>query len=236
MKPIIGITASMELSDTAYTTSEDYVQAVIQSGGIPFILPYLTNEEDVEVMVEKIDGLYATGGYDIDPTLFNEEPHPQLGAIIPARDKFEIMLIKQILKVGKPILGVCRGCQILNIVAGGDMYQDIYEQIDRPLIQHQQRAPAGHGSHYVQVEKKSLLYKLTEKEQLKVNSRHHQANRHVPETLLVSGRSSDNIIEAIESKEHDFVLGLQWHPENMLIEQNDESAIKIITGFIDACK
>src|SRR5699024_9699699 len=129
MKPIIGITASMELSDTAYTTSEDYVQAVIQSGGIPFILPYLTNEEDVEVMVEKIDGLYATGGYDIDPTLFNEEPHPQLGAIIPARDKFEIMLIKQILKVGKPILGVCRGCQILNIVAGGDMYQDIYEQI-----------------------------------------------------------------------------------------------------------
>lgn len=236
MKPIIGITASMELSGTEYKAHNDYVETVIRMGGIPVILPYLTDAIDVEEMVKKIDGLYATGGYDIDPTLFNEEPHPDLGTIIPERDKFEVILIKEMLKVKKPILAVCRGCQILNIVVGGDMYQDIYTQIDHPLIQHQQKAPSGHGSHFVDVEKKSLLYRLTGKERFKVNSRHHQANRDVTEPLLISGRSSDGVIEAIESKEHAFVLGLQWHPENMLIEQDDETSIKIFTGFIDACK
>lgn len=236
MKPIIGITASMEMSGTEYKAHKDYIKAIIQTGGIPLILPYLTDEEDIKEIVGRIDGLYATGGYDIDPTLFNEEPHLNLGTIVPERDEFEVILMKQMLKVNKPILAVCRGCQILNIAVGGDMYQDIYKQIDRPLIQHQQNAPAGHGSHFVQVEKSSLLYRLAEKEQIKVNSRHHQANRHVPEPFLISGRSSDGIIEAIESKEHDFVLGLQWHPENMLVDQNDETALKIFTGFITACK
>ncbi len=236
MKPLIGITASMDLVGKEYTANEDYIEAIVQTGGIPIVLPYLSNEMDVKAMVEKIDGLYATGGYDIDPTLFNEEPHPNLGKIIPKRDEFEVILIEEMLRLNKPILAVCRGCQMLNIVVGGDMYQDIYKQIDAPLIQHQQNAPAGHGSHFVQVKKGSLLHKLTEKKQFKVNSRHHQANRLVSNPLIISGRSSDNIIEAVESKAHDFVLGLQWHPENMLAEQGDETATKIFIGFINACK
>ncbi|SRR5699024_8633902 len=236
MKPLIGITASMDLPGKEYTANNDYIEAITRMGGIPIVLPYLSDKQDIKVIVEKLDGLYATGGYDIDPTLFNEEPHPNLGKVVPKRDQFELMLIEETLRVNKPILAVCRGAQVLNIVVGGDMYQDIYQQIKEPLIQHQQRAPAGHGSHFVQVEKDSLLYKLTEMEQFKVNSRHHQANRHVPEPLLISGRSSDNIVEAIESITHDFVLGLQWHPENMLAEQDDEPSTKIFAGFIEACK
>lgn len=236
MKPLIGITASMDLSGKEYTANKDYIKAIVQMGGIPVVLPYLSNDLDIKSVVEKIDGLYATGGYDIDPTLFNEEPHVNLGTIIPERDKFEITLIKETLKANKPILAVCRGCQILNIVMDGDMYQDIYSQIDHALLQHQQNAPSGHGSHYVQIQKDSLLYKLSKTDKIKVNSRHHQANRHVPKPLIISGRASDGIIEAVESKEHDFVLGLQWHPENMLAEQNDKVSSKIFAGFIEACK
>lgn len=235
MKPIIGITSSMELEGEEYKVYRDHVGAVSQAGGIPFLLPYVPDEKDIIHIASIIDGLYATGGYDIDPTLFNEEPHPQLGTIIPERDTFEMMLMKKVLQHKKPILGICRGSQILNIVAGGDMYQDIYTQIDYQLLQHMQKAPRGHGSHYVDVVKDSLLYRLTGKKRLKVNSRHHQANRHVPNSFLICGSSSDGIIEAIESKELPFVLGLQWHPENMLVE-NDEDSLHIFKGFISACR
>lgn len=236
MKPLIGITASMDLSGKEYTTNKDYTKAIIQMGGIPVVLPYLSNDLDIKSIVGKLDGLYATGGYDIDPTLFNEEPHINLGTIIPERDKFEITLIKKTLEANKPILAVCRGCQILNIAIGGDMYQDIYSQIDHTLLQHQQNAPTGHGSHFVQIQNDSLLQKLSKTDKIKVNSRHHQANRRVPKPLVISGRSNDGIIEAVESEEHNFVLGLQWHPENMLSEQNDKVSSKIFTGFIEACK
>src|SRR5699024_2605137 len=171
MKPVIGITVSTEIDSVNYTTHKDHVRAVLQCGGIPFLIPYMTEEEDVRQIVEKVDGLYSTGGYDIDPTLFGEEPHPGLGTIIPVRDSFEIELMKRLLELGKPILAVCRGCQILNIVAGGDMYQDIYGQIqDRDLLQHQQKAPKEHGSHFVHVTKGSLLHQLTGMDVLRVNS------------------------------------------------------------------
>lgn len=235
IKPIIGITASTELDGKEYKVHQDHVRAVIHAGGIPILLPYLTEEINVIRVMQQIDGLYATGGYDIDPTLFNEEPHPDLGAIIPERDAFEVMLMTKMLEEKKPILGVCRGCQILNIVVGGDMYQDIYEQTSQPLLQHDQKAPAGHGSHFVDVVKDSLLYRLTHRERLKVNSRHHQANRFVPDSFLISAQSSDGMIEAIESKKHDFVLGVQWHPENMLAVK-DVASIQIFKGFIAACE
>ncbi|MDD4495718.1 MAG: gamma-glutamyl-gamma-aminobutyrate hydrolase family protein, partial [Eubacteriales bacterium] len=183
---------------------------------------------------QKIDGLYATGGHDIDPTLFGEEPHPGLGTVIPARDQSEIKLIKKMMEMKKPILGVCRGGQILNIASGGDMYQDINSQIDKQLLQHRQKAPVEHMSHYVHVEKDSLLYRITGEEKFKINSYHHQANRNVSKGFQVSGKASDGIVEAIESKELPFVLGLQWHPEaTTLID--DQPSVKIFEAFIHAC-
>src|SRR5699024_4699138 len=98
MKPIIGITSSMELEGEEYKVYRDHVGAVSQAGGIPFLLPYVPDEKDIIHIASIIDGLYATGGYDIDPTLFNEEPHPQLGTIIPERDTFEMMLMKKVLQ------------------------------------------------------------------------------------------------------------------------------------------
>lgn len=235
MKPLIGISPSMEVDQSYYMTTSDNVKAIELAGGMPVLLPFLINEKDIEELVHRIDGLYLTGGYDIDPTLFGEEPHPKLGTIIPARDKFEIAMVHKMRELKKPILGVCRGCQIMNIAVGGDMYQDIYSQIDDQLLQHSQKAPKEHGSHYVNVREDSLLNQLTGKTKLTVNSRHHQANRYIPEGFQVSGKATDGIIEAIEGTDDLFFLGLQWHPENMAITGMDESK-KIYQGFIKACE
>ncbi len=221
----------MEADRSYYMTKNDNIKAIVRAGGIPVILPYVSKEIDIVQIAKQIDGLYATGGYDIDPTLFGEEPHRKLGTIIPERDHFEIELTKNILSMDKPILGVCRGSQILNLAAGGDMYQDIYAQKNDELLQHTQNSPRDHGSHFVQVFKNSLLYRLTNKEEIKVNSFHHQANRLVSKEFQISGIANDGVIEAIESKNHTFVLGVQWHPESM----TDEVSINIYKHFIAAC-
>src|SRR5699024_2835744 len=134
MKPVIGITSSMEVDETYYMTAIDNVKAVEKAGGLSLISPYWQEDRDIGRMVKMLDGLYMTGGYDIKSTLFCEEAYRQLGSIIPSRGSFEIELVKQMLKENKPILAVCRGCQVLNIAAGGDMYQDIYAQNDLELL------------------------------------------------------------------------------------------------------
>lgn len=235
MKPIIGVTASLELGRDEYGIELADTEAIVAAGGLPVMLPHLMEEADIDEIAEHIDGLFLAGGYDIDPTLFDEEPHPNLGVIIPSRDAFELALAKKVLALKKPILGVCRGAQILNIAVGGDMYQDITTQVKADLLQHQQKAPRFHGSHFIDVTKGSLLHRLSGVRRMKVNSRHHQANRQVPEPFIVSGVSSDGIIEAIESTQHHFALGVQWHPENMA-RAKDSASLGIFKGFIEACR
>ncbi|WP_078381798.1 gamma-glutamyl-gamma-aminobutyrate hydrolase family protein [Sutcliffiella halmapala] len=232
MKPIIGITSHVEL-DYKHSLSNDYVQAIILAGGIPVILP-IGVDPDVAQLVDKIDGLVVTGGGDIDPTLFGEEPHPNLGMISPGRDSFEIAMIEKMLAANKPILAICRGIQILNIAVGGDMYQDIYSQIDEPLLQHAQKANRTHLSHYVTTTENSLLERITGKSKFKINSFHHQAVRNVPKPLVVSAHASDGIIEAIESVEHTFVLGVQWHPEPLAVD-GDAISKQIFSRFLQSC-
>ena len=210
------------------------IQAVTAFGGVPIVLPNL-NEDEVDAIASMLDGLLLTGGGDIDPTLFGEEPHVGLGSITPERDFFEIRLIQKMLELNKPILGICRGAQILNIAVGGDMFQDIYSQNERTLLQHDQQAPRWHASHFVDVTKDTLLYQIAQTNRFKVNSYHHQANRKVPAGFQVSAVSSDGIIEAIESTVHEFVLGVQWHPETMLMKK-DTISEKMIRAFITACQ
>jgi len=235
MKPIIGVTASLELGRDDYGIELADTEAILAAGGLPVMLPHLVEEADLDEIAEHIDGLFLAGGYDIDPTLFGEEPHPNLGVIIPSRDAFELALAKKVLAMNKPILGVCRGAQILNIAVGGDMYQDITTQVKGDLLQHQQKAPKFHGSHFVDVTEGSLLNRLTGKTRIKVNSRHHQANRLVPAPFVISGKASDGIVEAVESMHHHFVLGVQWHPENMA-RASDSASVQIFSGFVEACK
>ncbi|RFB18058.1 gamma-glutamyl-gamma-aminobutyrate hydrolase family protein [Bacillus sp. HNG] len=231
-KPIIGVTSHVEL-DSKHTLSNDYIQAVIQAGGIPVILP-IGIDEDVSQLVTNLDGLLLTGGGDIDPFLFGEEPHPKLGAISPGRDDLEPAIIKEMIAADKPILAICRGIQILNIALGGDMYQDIYSQHETQLLQHSQKAPRYHFAHFVKAKEGSLLASIAGTTEFKVNTDHHQSVRHVPYPLDVSGVASDGIIEAIESTGHSFVLGVQWHPEGLAV-RGDQISKRIFSRFVESC-
>lgn len=232
MKPIIGITTDVEKNDR-HVLSHTYIKAVIRAGGLPIILP-VGIEKDVKQFAGMLDGLLLTGGGDPNPMIFGEEPHARLGTVDPARDAVEFELFKEVLALDKPILGVCRGLQVMNLALGGNMYQDIYAQKEGELLQHSQKAPNTHGAHFVQVENSSLLESITKTNEIKVNSYHHQAVKDVPKPLIISGTASDGIIEAIESTAHTFVLGVQWHPE-ALAQNEDAVSLRIFDVFIEKC-
>ncbi|WP_212391349.1 gamma-glutamyl-gamma-aminobutyrate hydrolase family protein [Sporosarcina beigongshangi] len=232
MKPIIGVTPDVEKDDKHFLRN-DYMQAIIRAGGLPFIIP-IGHREDIAQVVSLLDGLLLTGGNDINPILFNEEPHAHLGEVSPSRDLFELELARQMLTVDKPILGICRGLQLLNVAAGGTLYQDIHQQNTGPILQHIQKAPDAYTSHFIQLEKGSLLEGIAGSERIQVNSFHHQALKDVSTVFNVSGSASDGIIEAVESIDKKFVLGVQWHPE-LLATKGDAVSLRIFDRFVGAC-
>ncbi|MDN4606576.1 gamma-glutamyl-gamma-aminobutyrate hydrolase family protein [Sporosarcina highlanderae] len=231
MKPIIGITSDVEPS--AHKLQNTYIQAIIASGGIPFIIP-MGVETDIGQITSIIDGLVISGGGDINPLEFNEEPIQQLGDVTPERDSVELGLVREMLNLDKPILGICRGHQILNVACGGTIYQDIAAQIATPLVQHNQKAKRDHQSHTVNVVQGTLLGSISMSGKILVNSFHHQAVKDIPSPLIVSGQSSDGIVEAIESTAHQFVIGVQWHPE-ALLQKEDQVSDRLFKAYIKAC-
>lgn len=232
MKPVIGITTDVQ-QDGENILKNTYVQAVIRAGGLPMIVP-VGLEQDVEQLIEMFDGLLLSGGNDINPMLFNEEPHEYLGVVSPSRDSSELELARRMLKTGKPILGICRGLQVLNVAVGGTLYQDLNKQNDSPILQHIQKAPNTHCSHYVQLDKGSLLESIAGSERIQVNSYHHQSLKEVPSDFKVTAVASDGIVEAIESTDEQFVLGVQWHPE-ALSAAGDAVSLRIFERFISEC-
>ncbi|TLS35590.1 gamma-glutamyl-gamma-aminobutyrate hydrolase family protein [Pseudalkalibacillus caeni] len=232
MQPIIGVTAP--IIENRVSLHTDNMDSIVGAGAIPFIVPYTEQEELLTQIIQQIDGLFLTGGVDIDPTFFGEEPIPGLGEVRPERDKLETLLIHKALEANKPIFAICRGIQMLNVAAGGNMYQDIYSQVESPLLQHAQKAPRDHLSHFIKVKEKSLLEKIAGKLSFKVNSFHHQAVKDPAPGFSVSATASDGVVEAIESMKHRFVLGVQWHPENLV--KNDSISRKIFGAFVEACR
>lgn len=232
---MIGVTPAFDLEKGYYFIHPDNVWAVEQEGGIPVILPYVKNRSAIEDLSERIDGLYVTGGGDIDPVFFGAEPHPALGEVIWERDWFEIHLIQQMVKKRKPIFGVCRGAQVMNVALGGTLYQDLAAEGDFDLIQHMQKSKASHPTHHVTIKEGTLLYKILKKKTIRVNSRHHQANRKLGLKLRASAMTKDGVIEAVETIENFFMLGVQWHPENMARDGCPYSR-KLYKTFINACR
>lgn len=233
IKPLIGVTSASK--ERKEVVSTNYINAITRSGGLPVILPNIeTNEEAIAALVYTFSGFLVTGGEDVDPTLYGEEPHPELGNVSPRRDAFELALIKEVTRQDKPILAICRGSQILNVAMGGDLYQDVYAQKqETTLLQHRQRSPLSHPTHYVQTEENTLLHQLVGKKRFKVNSNHHQTVRKVAPSFIISAMASDGLIEAVESTRHTFVLGVQWHPEAMIHE--DILSQRLFHAFIKRC-
>ncbi len=226
--PVIGVTTF--ISSDGLRLPENYSIAIAGEQGVPVILAKVEDEALIKKQIDNIDGLLLSGGDDIEPSFFGESPHQKMGAIEPGRDLYEMKLIEYALEAGKPILGICRGAQILNVQQGGTMYQDIYSQHGDSTIKHNQEAAKDYLSHKVTVTEGTKLHEILGETEVRTNSFHHQANKYPAESLQVSAMTEDGIIEAVESTKHDFVIGVQWHPEGTYLA--DEASKKIFRAFI----
>lgn len=232
--PLIGITPSHDPKASALNLRFNYCNAIRQAGGIPVILPLELSEEEAATVAEKFDGLLLSGGPDIHPFLFGEETLKGCGDVSFLRDSVEIALFHHMYNRRKPVLGICRGAQLMNIALGGDIYQDINSQLQgEPRIAHIQPFHYSAASHHVSVAEGSLLRRITGSDTIEVNSAHHQAVRNTAPGALVSARSADGLTEALELPGYPFLLGVQWHPEYLY--ENYAHARSLFQAFVQAC-
>jgi len=233
-KPLIGVTINYDESTFIYSVNQTYVKSVSKAGGIPVLISY-TNEDDVDALAKRLDGFVFTGGPDMDPAFFGEEPVPGIGSINPTRDNFEMKLVAAVMKTGKPILAICRGCQLLNVACGGTLIQDIYSQYKADnLIKHVQAAPRWHASHSVNLMPNTKFAEVFPgKTTIKVNSFHHQAIKELAPGWIIAAQAPDGIIEAAEATNYPFLLAAQWHPE-CFFEFTDFDLL--FKKFVKACK
>ncbi len=231
-KPIIALTPTYR-EDFWVGNSTKYLNAVEQSGGLPIIMNLTSDPEVIAQYAELADGFIFTGGDDIDPCYFGETVHEGFGDFIRIRDIFELPLANQVIKTKKPMLGICRGIQLINVAYGGDLYQDIPIEFSKKTP-HRQNPPYSVPTHPVEIVENTMLYDIIGKKDYATNSMHHQSVKRVAKDWVASAYASDGTIEAIELPNYPFALGLQWHPEHMF--ETDDAAKKIFKTFIDACK
>ncbi|MCC6188611.1 MAG: gamma-glutamyl-gamma-aminobutyrate hydrolase family protein [Anaerolineales bacterium] len=222
-KPLIGITTQRWSSSLTEPNTRvqgelhGYIDAVLAAGGMPILIPLSVQGDDLRELYGRLDGVILPGGGDIEPARYAAPKHPATNSIDADRDIAEIWLARQALADQKPLLGICRGLQVLNVAAGGSLTQDLPSE--RPTaLPHYFRYPAfplDYPAHQVKVEADSLLARVVGSASVEVNSRHHQSTQAVAPGLSVVGRAPDGVIEAVESPTHPFALAVQWHPENL---------------------
>ena len=227
--PVIGISGNFRDGDC--TLAQGYYMSVLEAGGTPVVIPPYDNEKSLVSLLDTLDGIVLSGGADIDPDYLREEPLDCV-SVNPRRDAQELLLVHLAVARQIPVLGICRGIQTLAAALGGKLYQDIRTQHDRPCIEHSQTIARGLPSHQVSLEKDSLLYGLFQKDTLAVNSFHHQAVKEAPAGFRVTAWGPDGIIEAMESVSFRPILGVQWHPECFLLE-NDRSMMPIFDWLME---
>lgn len=223
-RPIIGVMPLIDYEKDSYWLVPGYMQGIIEAGGTPVMLPLTDNIHILNQIAQKCDGFLLTGGQDVSPSLYGENDMPKCGECSVERDNMETMLIKRAIELNKPILGICRGIQILNFVLGGTLYQDLPTQIHSSL-EHHQKPPYDKPVHDVEIIKDTPLYSVLEKDILPVNSYHHQAIKDLSDKLLPMAKAPDGLIEAVYMPNKKFVWGVQWHPEFSYISDNDSKMI-----------
>lgn len=214
-RPIIGITGNFGAKGCEL--AQGYYESVLQAGGIPMVLPPYDDAAALCQTLDKVDGILLSGGGDINPLLLGEEPVPGLHGICPQRDEMELLLVREAYNRQLPILGICRGIQVLVAALGGTLYQDLNTQYsEAPLVKHDQDLDRAYASHTVRLEDGSTLSRLfpeAKKKGLPVNSFHHQAVQTPGPLLHITAKATDGVIEAVESNEFKSIIGVQWHPE-----------------------
>ena len=234
-QPVIGLTLDSEppggysKTHSWYALRENYCTAVVAAGGLPILLPH--EPAQVASYLGLIQGLIVTGGgFDVDPVLFGATSrHPKV-TTKDRRTEFELAVTKGALKADKPVLGICGGQQLLNVVLGGTLIQHIPDEVPHALA-HEQPNPRTEPGHKVLIERGTLLHRVTQSDAMEVNSAHHQAVKDVAPGVVVDARAPDGVIEGIEDPRQRFCIGVQWHPEYGL-SPGDK---RLFAAFIAAC-
>ena len=233
-KPLIALTLDYETSKGYsnypwYAIRENYFTSIEESGGIGVGIPH--NMKDIVSLLGKIDGLVITGGnFDIDPNIFGESSVHKTVKLKENRTNFELLAAEIMLKQNKPVLGICGGEQLINVLYKGSLIQHIPDEIKNP-IEHEQKNPRNEAGHSVTIQEHTKLYSIISKKNIMVNSAHHQAIKVPGKGLIVNALSNDGVIEGIEDPKKSFCIGVQWHPE-FFIQGSDN---KLLKAFINAC-
>ena len=232
-RPLIGIGCDVAAGPPAMVQLRlDYSDAVSDAGGAPLLLPPSTGEEELERVLSVLDGLLFSGGPDYDPSIYGQGMHRSACLQHPLRGKGDLLLARRALKSRRPVLGICGGLQLINIALGGDLIQDIPEMV--PAAKVHAGPPGGPPAphHRILIESGTLLARLVGREDLSVNSFHHQAAGRLGSGLRVSARAEDGVVEAVEAENGRFLLGVQWHPERDGADPNRA----LFAGLVEAAR
>ena len=236
-RPRIGLTMRLELETRRFYLGRDYSEALEASGAVPIHLSLIPKAEYIAEALSGLDGILLPGSdTDIDPSYYDEDPHPKLGRVVPEKDETDLLVIAEAEKLGLPVIAICFGMQSLNVSRGGSLIQDIESQVEN-CIKHEQGKPAERNSHRITVAEHGVLASLAGERALgeaKVNSSHHQAVRVVGANLVATAWANDGVIECIEdNRQGRFAFGVQWHPE--LSWKTDVLSKAIFDRFIENC-
>jgi len=241
--PLIGITADLSgvpangtnpAQELTLFLPQRYCRTIQEMGGIPLILPPIASQSGLRRILQRLDGVLISGGnFDIHPSYYGEKPIHALGVIKKERTVFELELVDLALSQNLPLLGICGGAQAINVALGGSLYQDIATQLPN-AAKHELGAKRDKGGHPILIHSGTRLRQIVQKRTLEVNTTHHQAVRTVGKGLVVNATAEDGLIEGLESSNHRFVLGVQWHPE--LLARKNPYHRRIFSSFIFASK
>jgi putative glutamine amidotransferase len=238
-RPIIGI-ATMSDHDAAglhaprFSLNQSYNKAIMAAGGVPLMIPHVEDTESLRELYEMLDGLMLPGGVDIHPRYYNEEPHPKLDPTDDGLDWVEATLVRWALADDMPIFGICRGEQVLNVVMGGTLWQDLPSEY-ATVFDHREsfkRKIRDYLAHDVRIDPTSRLAEIAGATRVWVNTSHHQAIKRVAPGLRATAWSPDDLVEGVESPDHFFVVAVQWHPEEMV--KKHEWALRLFRAFVEA--
>jgi putative glutamine amidotransferase len=222
MKPLIGITTNQSRNANGQPTvmlMQSYVNAVLEAGGVPVLIPSLISEDGWEIAYSRLDGILFSGGGDIGLEYSPGDPHPRIDDVDLARDAIELSMVRAAASDGKPFLGICRGCQVVNVALGGTLYTHIPDQLPNAL----DHAYPGNMRtllvHQIKIDEGTHLGEIFGEPIIDVNSLHHQGLKDIAAPLRAAGHAPDGLVEAVELPDHPFGVAVQWHPEWLTDQQ-----------------
>ena len=237
MQPIIGITTNQinnSYGQANVNLSQAYVNAILQAGGIPVLIPSSVVNDGWKSLYSRLDGILFSGGGDISLDHFKGEPHPRIEDVEPERDRVELNLLQAVISDGKPFLGICRGCQLLNVGLGGTLYTHIPDQLPGALDHSYPGNMRTVLVHEVKIEEGTKIADVLGEPLVKVNSLHHQGLKDIPASLRVAGYAPDSLVEAIELPDHPFGMAVQWHPEWLTDQPSTRSLFRRFVETADS--